>query len=175
MPFVILLILMIPVVELVVLIQVGTQLGALNTIGLTVLTAVVGLSLVRNQGLQVLQNARNDLSSGQVNTPVVLEGALLAVAGIMLLFPGFMTDTLGALFLVSPLRRAMAARLLSSQNLHVFRSGGFQGGGFDAHSDGFTQQDPFQSPPRGDDVIDGEYEEVDEARKALDDDRKKFD
>lgn len=175
MPFVILLILMIPVVELVVLIQVGTQLGALNTIGLTVLTAVVGLSLVRSQGLQVLQNARSDLSSGQVNTPVVLEGALLAVAGIMLLFPGFMTDTLGALFLVSPLRRAMASRLLNAQNLHIFRSGGFQQGGFDGHADGFTQQDPFQSSPRGEDVIDGEYEEVDEARKALDDDRKKFD
>jgi len=172
-PLVILLILMIPVFELVVLVQVGTQLGALNTIGLTLLTAVVGISLVRSQGLQVLQRARSDIANGQMNTPIVLEGALLAVSGIMLLFPGFMTDMLGTLLLISPLRRVMAKRLLSSQNLHVFSQGGPHNSGFGPRPGGnpFDQeQPPFQSERKSDQVIDGEFEEVEEDRKKLDKD-----
>ena len=176
MPLVILLILMTPVLELIVLINVGSQLGALSTIGLTLLTAVVGLSLVRSQGLQVLKNARHEIAEGQVAAPVVIEGALLAMAGMMLLFPGFMTDTLGALLLISPLRRAMAQRAVNSPNLQVFNQNRFQGG-FHAQQgeNPFQQHNPFKASDEHNEIIDGEFEEVDEARKKLDQERKNFD
>jgi UPF0716 protein FxsA len=102
----------IPLVELYFLIKVGAQIGALPTIGLTILTALVGGVLVRVQGFAVLSRVRDATEHGEVPALEMLDGALLLVAGLILLLPGFFTDALGFLLLVPPLRRLFIGRFV---------------------------------------------------------------
>jgi UPF0716 protein FxsA len=101
-----------PLVELYLLIQVGSQIGALPTIGLTLLTAVIGGVLVRLQGLSVLGRVRASLDRGDVPALEMLDGALLLIAGFLLLLPGFVTDAVGFLLLVPVVRRLVIARFV---------------------------------------------------------------
>lgn len=102
----------IPLLELYLLIQVGAEIGALPTIGLTILTAIVGGFLVRLQGFAVLMRVRDALDRGEVPALEMLDGALLLAAGLVLLLPGFFTDASGFLLLVPALRRLLIARLV---------------------------------------------------------------
>mgnify|MGYP001043021512 FL=1 len=102
----------VPLLELYLLIQVGSQIGALPTIGLSILTAVIGTFLVRVQGFSVLLRVRDMVDQGEVPAIEVLDGALLLIAGVMLLLPGFLTDALGFLLLVPPLRRLLILRFV---------------------------------------------------------------
>ena len=79
----------VPLVEMYVLIKVGEQIGALPTIALVVLTAVIGVALLRQQGLSTLTRGVSRLQSGEVPASERLEGLLLAVGGALLLTPGF--------------------------------------------------------------------------------------
>ncbi len=96
-----------PLVELYFLIQVGAQIGAIPTIALTVFTAVLGGVLVRLQGLSVLMRVREASARGEVPALEMLEGAVLLMAGLALLLPGFITDAVGFLLLITPIRRAL--------------------------------------------------------------------
>lgn len=96
-----------PLVELYVLIQVGSEIGAITTIALTVFTAVLGGMLVRLQGVSVLMRVRDVSARGEVPALEMLEGALLLLAGLALLLPGFITDAVGFILLISPVRRAL--------------------------------------------------------------------
>jgi UPF0716 protein FxsA len=100
----------VPIFELYLLIQVGSRIGALPTIGLTILTAVIGGGLVRLQGLSVLGRVRTSLDRGDVPALEMLDGALLLIAGFLLLLPGFVTDAVGFLLLVPQVRRLVIAR-----------------------------------------------------------------
>jgi len=102
----------VPLLELYLLIQVGSEIGALATIGLSILTAVLGTLLVRVQGFSVLLRVRGMLDRGEVPALEVLDGAVLLIAGIMLLLPGFITDALGFLLLIPPLRRLLILRFV---------------------------------------------------------------
>jgi len=102
----------IPLVELYFLIQVGAQIGALPTIGLSILTALLGGALVQVQGLSVLVRVREAMAREQLPALEMLDGALLLVAGLVLLLPGFVTDVLGFLLLVPGLRRLLIARFV---------------------------------------------------------------
>lgn len=102
----------VPLMELYLLIQVGSEIGALPTIGLTVLTAVIGAALVRVQGFGVVMRVRAEMDRGEVPALPMMDGALLLAAGLMLLLPGFFTDALGFLLLVPPLRRVLIGRLV---------------------------------------------------------------
>jgi UPF0716 protein FxsA len=102
----------IPVVELYFLIEVGSQIGALPTIGLTILTALIGGVLVRLQGFAVLTRVRRATERGEVPALEMMDGALLVVAGLILLLPGFFTDAVGFLLLLPPLRRLLIGRLV---------------------------------------------------------------
>jgi UPF0716 protein FxsA len=96
-----------PLTELYFLIEVGSHIGGIATIALTVFTAVLGGLLVRLQGLSVLLKVREMTERGEMPAIEMLEGALLMLAGLLLLLPGFITDGIGFLLLVSPLRRAL--------------------------------------------------------------------
>lgn len=96
-----------PLLELYVLIQVGGEIGALSTVLLSVLTALIGGYLVRLQGLSVLMRARLSLAQGEVPALALIEGLMLLVAGFMLLLPGFLTDTLGFALLLPPVRKLL--------------------------------------------------------------------
>ncbi len=99
-----------PLIELYVLIRVGASIGALSTILLCVLTAVLGGVIIRYQGLQLLWQARAQLAAGMPPMATTLHGAMLALAGLLLFVPGFVSDALGFLLLVPAVRRAIIAR-----------------------------------------------------------------
>jgi UPF0716 protein FxsA len=95
---------LIGLVEITVMIQVGQWLGVINTIGLLLLVSVVGAWLVKHQGLGVLRRIQQQRIRGEVPAAPVFDGALILLAGVLLLIPGFVTDALGLLLLVPPVR-----------------------------------------------------------------------
>ncbi|HFQ91737.1 MAG TPA: FxsA family protein [Chromatiales bacterium] len=113
-PFHILLILFItvPLLEIYLLIQVGGVIGALPTVFLVVFTAVLGVFLIRRQGLSTMQRVQATIAQGEIPAVEMLEGTFLLISGALLLTPGFFTDTLGFLCLVPPLRRHLILKFL---------------------------------------------------------------
>ena len=86
-----------PILEMYVLISVGSNIGAFNTILLVLLTALIGLALLRVQGFRTLINARNKLGMAQLPAEEMITGIFLAIGGALLLTPGFITDFFGLL------------------------------------------------------------------------------
>jgi UPF0716 protein FxsA len=131
MRFLFVLFVVLPVLEMWLLIEVGGLIGSLPTIGMVVFTAVVGAALLKQQGIETLTRAQQRLSSGQVPATEILEGLLLAVGGALLLTPGFITDTLGFVCLIGPLRQWLVGQLLKRGVMQVnnFQTTGFQSGG----------------------------------------------
>ena len=81
-----------PLCELYLLIEVGSVIGALPAIGLCIATAALGAALVRSQGLRTLRDVHGALGRGEVPAVAMLEGVVLAIAGVLLLTPGLITD-----------------------------------------------------------------------------------
>ena len=103
---------LVPIIEMWVLIEIGSQIGGLMTILLVLVTAIVGVSLIRKQGTQTLLRAQEKMRQGTLPAVEVAEGVMLGVAGLCLIIPGFVTDALGALLLISAFRRVVAAVLM---------------------------------------------------------------
>jgi UPF0716 protein FxsA len=95
----------IPLLELYWLIEVGSHIGAIPTIALTVFTAVLGGMLVRMQGLATAMKVQQSMAMGEMPAIEMMEGAVLLACGFFLLLPGFLTDILGFLALVPNIRR----------------------------------------------------------------------
>ena len=108
-PLIVVLFLAVPIVEIYLLIQVGQVIGAGWTILLVVLTAVVGVWLLRIQGLSTLTRAQQKLQSNELPAREIIEGMALVVAGAFLLTPGFFTDAIGFLLLFPPTRIALVS------------------------------------------------------------------
>lgn len=146
MPLVILLILFLglPVLELYVLIEVGSELGGWQTIGLVLLTAAIGLVLVRIQGLSIMARAQDSLAANQAPVREVVDGVFVVIAGVMLVVPGFITDAFGFLLLIPPVRRGIGTLifLAARRSPHVRTWS--------------TSRGPAESP----DIVDGEFEDV---------------
>ncbi|HEB58101.1 MAG TPA: FxsA family protein [Gammaproteobacteria bacterium] len=106
-PILLVLFLLVPLLEIYLLIKVGSHIGAFNTIVLVVATAIGGAALLRLQGLATLTRVRQEMEAGVLPAMPMLEGVLLVFAGALLLTPGFFTDALGFLLLIPPLRRAL--------------------------------------------------------------------
>jgi UPF0716 protein FxsA len=104
------------VVEISVIIQVGQWIGFLNTVGLLLLVSLVGAWLVKRQGLGVMARIREQRSAGRIPATEAFDGALILVAGVLLVIPGFVTDALGLLLLVPPVR-AVVRRFVSRRVL----------------------------------------------------------
>lgn len=105
MPLLILLILIgLPLAEISVFIEVGGQIGAASTIMLTVATAVAGLTLARLQGFAVMVRMQDSMARGQPPVEELVHGFFLFLGGVFLLVPGFLTDGLGILLLLPPVR-----------------------------------------------------------------------
>lgn len=99
--------LVVPFLELVVLIQVGQEFGALPTVAALVLVSVVGAALVKRQGLGLVRRARAQIAVGEVPGVEIVDGILVLFAGALLLTPGFLTDALGLSLLVPAFRAAL--------------------------------------------------------------------
>lgn len=116
-----------PLVEILILIQVGGLIGALPTVGLVVATAAVGAWLLRRQGLATIARLKEEMDRGVLPAQTLLEGAVLLVGGAMLLTPGFVTDALGLMCLLPPTRRLMLPRLVVRIRAMSSRSAGQAG------------------------------------------------
>jgi UPF0716 protein FxsA len=102
---------LIPVSEIYILIAIGGQIGILPSIALVILTGIVGASLARSQGIQTLGRIRDSFQQGVVPGEELLNALLIAIAGIVLLTPGFLTDAAG-LFLLIPATRTLCREWL---------------------------------------------------------------
>ena len=109
----------IPVCEIYILIAIGGQIGILPSIGLVILTGIVGASLARSQGLQTLGRIRDSFQQGLVPGEELLNALLIAIAGIVLLTPGFLTDAAG-LFLLIPATRTLCREWLKRRMESVY-------------------------------------------------------
>ena len=102
-----------PIIEMYFLIQVGSFIGALSTISLVILTAIIGLMVIKAQGFQALMKAKVKVRNGEMPTEEISTGFFLIISGLFLLTPGFFTDSIGFLFLVPQVR-------LVIRNLMIF-------------------------------------------------------
>ncbi|MFD2229052.1 FxsA family protein [Alkalimarinus sediminis] len=101
-----------PVVEMTVLIKVGSLIGVWPTILFVLLTAVIGASLLKRQGLSTLMRANQKMNAGELPAKEVAEGFMLAVGGALLLTPGFVTDAIGFALLAPFVRSLMIGQLM---------------------------------------------------------------
>ena len=149
MPLLILAVLIaIPLIEVGIFIEVGDAIGLWPTIGLIILTTVVGIWIVRVQGFFTLMQARAQLAQGEVPTREIFDGICLAFAGMLLLLPGFATDALGLLLLLPPTRSFLFGR---SRVRAERMQGGF-------HSR--TTRTSARNPDGSSTTIEGEWQEV---------------
>jgi UPF0716 protein FxsA len=152
----------VPLVEIGVFIQVGGFIGLWPTLGLIVLTAVLGTWQLRAQGLATLGRARQQIDQGILPAHELFDGLCLLVAGALLLTPGFVTDAVGFLLFLPPVRATLRQILAR----HVTASAQTR-----AWADG--EEVPGRGP-KGGGVIDGEFEDLtdDPRSPGGDDDRK---
>ena len=98
-------IILIPVIEIYLLIKIGSQIGAITTIILIFTTAIIGIYYAKYEGLNTLKAGFSQLNKNQTPTYEVVSGAAIAFAALLLIIPGFATDTLGFLLIFPPSRR----------------------------------------------------------------------
>ena len=94
----------IPVLEIYLLIKLGTVLGALNTVIIVILTGILGAALARFEGLNTMIRIKEGLSRGEMPAEGMLDALLILIAGIVLLTPGFLTDIAGLSILIPQMR-----------------------------------------------------------------------
>jgi len=153
---VLLLFIAVPIIEISVFIQVGDVIGLWPTIAIVILTAVIGTTMLRQQGLSTLMKAQNSMNEGRMPTSELFDGACLLVAGALLLTPGFVTDGIGFLLFLPPFRaliRTKATNIIKkSANIHVMGADGRP-----IHPN--QHQNPHKSHTDST-IIDADYEEV---------------
>jgi UPF0716 protein FxsA len=144
-------ILCIPIAEIAVLIKAGQLIGVGWTLALIVLTGILGAALMRRQGLKVLAETQRKLDRGELPVGEMFDGLCVLMAGMLLLIPGFLTDVVGLLLFIPPVRLLLGTLLLRailrSRNSRIWVNGMEVGpGGRRGRSGG--------------PVIDGEYTDV---------------
>ena len=133
---VLILILSIPLIEIYLFIKIGSAIGAINTICLILLTAIVGVTYARYEGFNTLKSGISQLVKNGVPIYEIVSGAALTFAAILLIIPGFATDVLG-LLLIIPITRKLI---------------------FNAFSKKFSRKNNYQKK----DFVEGEYKDMDE-------------
>jgi len=183
MPILFLLFVIVPIVEIAVLLKIGSAIGWFTTLVIVVGTAALGTWMLRQQGMKTLATARSRMDAGQLPATELLEGVVLLFGGALLLTPGFLSDTIGFLCLIPATRRWMVAQLGARAALRagsVTFGGGAAGPAGGTGTDGAIGdgvrapggpagsrasrrpgQDGATGAQRGGHVIDGEYERID--------------
>ena len=140
-------ILAVPLIEIALFVTVGAWLGLWVTLAIVLGTAVLGVRVLRQQGLGAMQAYQRDGQTADPLSPLA-HGALKAVAGLLLILPGFLTDTVGLLLLIPQVRNLAISKLASRVQFASFTTTGGR-------------------PARQDDWIDGDYEVVPPDRDKL--------
>ena len=107
-------IILIPVIEIYLLIKIGSQIGAITTIFLIFITAIIGVYYAKYEGLNTIKSGFVQLSKNETPAYEVISGAAIAFAALLLIIPGFATDILGFL-LIFPLTRKLIFNKLSKK------------------------------------------------------------
>jgi UPF0716 protein FxsA len=102
---------LVPAVELALLIEIGQRIGAGATVGLLILTGILGASLAKYEGLHTWRMIQQDLARGQMPTNRLVDAVLILVAGALLVTPGVLTDAVGVVLLLPPSRRLVRGYL----------------------------------------------------------------
>ncbi|WP_138935813.1 FxsA family protein [Roseovarius arcticus] len=113
----------IPIIEIGLFIQVGGLIGLWPTLAIVILTAILGTWLVRTQGALALSELRGSFSGQSDPTEALAHGAMILIAGVLLVTPGFFTDALGFALLTPPFRRAAFAYLRKRVKVQSFSTG----------------------------------------------------
>jgi len=127
-------IILVPIIEIYLLIKIGSEIGAITTILLIFTTAVVGVYYAKYEGLNTLRAGFNQLQQNEPPTYEMLSGAAIAFAALLLIIPGFATDLLG-FFLIFPLTRKLIFKNLLNKKKYTMKNS-------------------------ADNFIDGEYEDI---------------
>lgn len=114
-----LLVLIVPFAEIYLLLEVGGIIGALPTIFLVVLTAIIGAWLLRQQGFATFRRFQESLARGEIPAYEMIEGPIILVGGALLLTPGFITDILGFICLIPALRQKLAQYIIEHHLLQM--------------------------------------------------------
>ena len=160
----------VPILEIVLLVKLGQWLGVWPTVAIVIFTALLGTYVLHRQGFKVLNRVMESMAAGKPPVGPAIDGAFLMSAGILLIAPGVITDLIGLLLLIPPLRHAVAAwsvrRFLRSAV--VVRSATFTRAKAKSGANGEqrwpgagTEARPERSAEGGP-VIDGEFERLDE-------------
>ncbi len=167
MRFPLLIFIVVPFAEIMLLLKVSQYIGAMTTVGLVLLTAFIGVNLLKKQGVSTLSRFQQRLQSGEIPAQEMIEGMLIAFSGALLLTPGFITDTIGFICLLPPVRARIAKRILKSGN-------GFIGMSTFSSQTGFRRPgNPFGNGDAGKgETIDGEYRNESKPHSELEEDKK---
>ena len=103
-----LLFIIVPIIEITIFITIGSNIGILNTIAIIITTALVGIFLIRRQGVKLLFDAQRNLSQGIMPTEEIKGGIFLLISGLLLITPGFFTDCIGFVVFLKPIQNLIA-------------------------------------------------------------------
>ena len=159
---------LVPIIEIIGFIQVGSLIGIWATLAIVILTAIIGSLLLRYQGMTVLFKAQEDLRRGALPVEHMVTGMFLAFAGALLLTPGFFTDIFGLLLFLPPFRSFLMATFF--KGFLAPRAEGM----FKETFRGDRPDPPPHDPDSGEDdgpIIDGSYTEVKPEAKQLPEDQ----
>lgn len=151
MPILFFVFVIVPIIEIAIFMQAGEWFGLAPTLVTIVLTAVIGVSILRQQGLSTLYKAQQKMNRGEIPAMEMVEGIMLAVAGALLITPGFFTDSVGFLLLIPGLRHYVFTVVLKNKVTQYV-----QGKPHSFEEQQFTESDRRQR------TIDGEYKNTDE-------------
>lgn len=145
----------VPLIEIALFIQVGGWIGLWPTLAIVVITAILGTWLVKSQGALAIGQLRSSFSRLDDPTEPLVHGAMILIAGALLLTPGFFTDALGFAFLTPPVRRAVFRQLKKRVHIQRFEMG-------NPHPQDFSRTKPSFAE---NDVIEAEYQEIHPPKK----------
>jgi UPF0716 protein FxsA len=117
---------LIPIIEVMLLVKIAEHINWGPTIGIVLLTGVLGAWLARREGFKIIRKISNDMAAGIPPTTALVDGLLILVAGVVLVTPGVLTDLCGFCLLVPPLRRWVRRRLAEAfkKRMVIIHSGG---------------------------------------------------
>jgi len=100
----------IPLIEIAIFISIGSEIGILNTIAIILITALVGIFLIRRQGINLLFSAQRNMSQGIMPTEEIKGGIFLLISGLLLITPGFFTDCIGFAMFLKPVQNFVTSK-----------------------------------------------------------------
>ena len=107
----------IPALEVFLMIKIGGKIGALNTVSLILLTAIIGVYFAKLEGIKTMRSGVMNLYQNKIPIYEMISGASIAIAALLLIIPGFFTDTIGFLILIPFTRKILISFFVKKRNI----------------------------------------------------------